>query len=194
MKNTVEKTMNELRTDHRNMTMLLDFLDTETARLKDGSEPDYELLYDVMTYMSEYPDAVHHPKEDLIYRHIHAVHEDIEASLRHIEADHEALAEATEEIRRTLAATDTDGSPDREELATELQQYSQNLRKHIYWEEKDLFALADSMQDNVAWTELLKRHNMARDPLFGNSVERRFRKLFNHIQQRIVWDNQQYFV
>ena len=85
MKNTIEKMMNELRTDHRNMVLLLDLLDAETVRLADSDEPDYELIYDVMTYLAEYPDAVHHPKEDLIYRHIKSKRPDIDESLqRHI--------------------------------------------------------------------------------------------------------------
>ncbi len=194
MKNTIEKTMNELRTDHRNMAMLLDALDAESARLQGNDEPDYELIGEIIAYMSEYPDAVHHPKEDLIYRHIHSQHTEIDTSLEHIESDHRALGVATVEIQKCLADVDTDGLPDRKALTTALQKYSRDLREHMYWEEKDLFEIADSMQDDAAWAELLKRHNVSRDPLFGNSVERRYRKLFNHIQRRIVWDKQQFFV
>jgi len=194
MKNTIESTMSDLRTDHRNMVMLLDLLDAESLRLAENNEPDYELLDDVLAYMSEYSDAVHHPKEDLIYQHIHARHDNIENSLKHIEADHKALGRDGVEIRNIINATDAQGLPDRVALAKALRRYSEDLRKHMYWEEKDLFALADSMQDNEAWVELLKCHNVARDPLFGNTTERRFRRLFNHLQQRIVWDSQQYFV
>ncbi|MCH7834317.1 MAG: hemerythrin domain-containing protein, partial [Proteobacteria bacterium] len=102
MKNTVARTMNELRADHRNMVMLLDLLDAESASLAAGNEPDYDLVYDIMTYMTEYPDAVHHPKEDLIYRHIRSSHPDIDDSLQQIEADHKALSLASSEIRRDI--------------------------------------------------------------------------------------------
>ena len=194
MKNTIQKTMNELRTDHRNMVQLLDLLDAETVRLADADEPDYDLVYDIMTYMSEYPDAVHHPKEDMIYRHLRTNHDDIEESLRHIEADHKALGMASHEIRRDIDAIAADGVVSREALAASLRKYSEDLRKHMYWEEKDLFELADTMDDDESWAELLKSYNEASDPLFGNQTERRFQKLFNGIQRRIVWDSQQYFV
>lgn len=194
MKNSIEKTMNELRTDHRNMVQLLDLLDAETVRLAGCDEPDYDLVYDIMTYMSEYPDAVHHPKEDMIYRHLKAKFPDIDDSLQHIETDHKALGEASSELRRDINAIGADGVVNRESLAMALRKYSEDLRKHMYWEEKDLFELADSMHDDDSWNELLKSYDQARDPLFGSSVERRFQKLFNGIQRRIVWDSQQYFV
>ncbi len=194
MKKTIEKVMNELRADHRNMTTLLDLLDAETLRLVEGGEPDYELVTDIMTYMTEYPDAVHHPREDLIYTHISAQKDDLEQSLRHIEQDHKALGVACREIRRDIDARDDDTAVDRASLTAALRRYSVDLRKHMYWEEKDLFEIADSMQDDEAWAKLLKSHHAQFDPLFGSSVERRFRKLFGQIQRRIVWDNQQYFV
>lgn len=194
MKNTVARTMNELRADHRNMVMLLDLLDAESASLAAGNEMDYDLVYDIMTYMTEYPDAVHHPKEDLIYRHIRSSHPDIDDSLRQIEADHKALSLASSEIRRDIDSVAGDGPVDRMALAEALRKYSRDLRKHMYWEEKDLFELADSMQDDEEWATLLASHTAASDPLFGNHVKRRFNKLFNSIQRRIVWDSQQYFV
>lgn len=194
MKNTVARTMNELRADHRNMVMLLDLLDAESASLAAGNEPDYDLVYDIMIYMTEYPDAVHHPKEDLIYRHIRSSHPDIDDSLQQIEADHKALSLASSEIRRDIDSIADDGPVDRMALAEALRKYSSDLRKHMYWEEKNLFELADSMQDDEEWATLLASHAAASDPLFGNHVKRRFNKLFNSIQRRIVWDSQQYFV
>jgi hemerythrin-like domain-containing protein len=194
MKNTIEKTMNELRTDHRNMVQLLDLLDAETIRLADCDEPDYDLVYDIMTYMSEYPDAVHHPKEDMIYRHLRSSRPEIEDALQIIETDHKALAVASHEIRRDIDAISADGVVSRQSLAASLRKYSEDLRKHMYWEEKELFELADAMEDDDNWAELLASYDEASDPLFGSQTERRFQKLFNGIQRRIVWDSQQYFV
>jgi hemerythrin-like domain-containing protein len=169
-------------------------LDAETVRLADSDEPDYELIYDVMTYLAEYPDAVHHPKEDLIYRHIKSKRPDIDDSLQRIEADHEALSQASNEIRRDIDAINAEGLVDRQTIAISLRNYSKDLREHMYWEESKLFELADSMQDDEEWAALQKSHDMARDPLFGSQVELRFQKLFNNIQRRVVWDSQQYFV
>ena len=193
MKDSIEKTMNELRADHRNMSMLLDLLDGESMRLADDQDADYELINDVMTYMTEYPDAVHHPKEDLIYGHIHDKHEKIDKQLEYIEKDHRELEEASHEIRQEIAEMGSENAISRESLAESLREYSRHLREHMFWEEKELFELGDSMNDDDAWADILKDHAGRSDPIFGNRVERRFRKLFNSIQRRIVWDSQQYF-
>jgi hypothetical protein len=64
----------------------------------------------------------------------------------------------------------------------------------MYWEERELFALADKLQDDKKWSSIDLGGADDRDPLFGSRVDRKFRRLMAGIQQRIVWDNQQYFV
>ncbi len=81
MKTDVEQLMSGLRTDHRNMALLLDLLDLETERLAASGEPDYDLVRDIMLYMTEYPDVVHHPTEDFIYRHLKSLRPDIDDDL-----------------------------------------------------------------------------------------------------------------
>jgi len=194
MKYTIAETMNQLRADHRNLVVLLDILDVEAARLGSQGEPDYSLVADIMAYMAQYSDTVHHPKEDLIYEHIHAHHKDIEQGLAHIKKDHNSLEKTCGNIREIVESIEDARCVNREALGSALENYSKSLRTHMYWEEKELFKLADSLVDDEAWTVLLSSKGIKPDPLFGNKVERRFRKLFSGIQQRIVWDNQQYFM
>ncbi|RLA29647.1 MAG: hypothetical protein DRR11_15055, partial [Gammaproteobacteria bacterium] len=52
----------ELRQDHQNMTLMLNLLERESNLIYADGDPDFELLADVMHYMTVYPDAVHHPK------------------------------------------------------------------------------------------------------------------------------------
>jgi len=59
--------LEDLREDHRNMTTMLDLLGRQVDHIRDGDRPDYELIHDIMRYMTVYSDAVHHPKEDLLY-------------------------------------------------------------------------------------------------------------------------------
>ena len=58
--------LNDLREDHRNMSIMLDLLSSQIEHIRDGERPDYELIHDIMRYMTVYSDAVHHPKEDLL--------------------------------------------------------------------------------------------------------------------------------
>src|SRR5215468_7744826 len=57
-------------TEHVNFAALLDLLEVQLDRFHRGEAPDYELMLDVMFYMTHYPDVLHHPKEDLAFERI----------------------------------------------------------------------------------------------------------------------------
>ncbi len=88
MTKDVEQLMSGLRGDHRNMVMLLDLLSAEIDRLAASGEPDYDFVRDIMLYVIEYPDVVHHPKEDIIYRHLKSLRPEIRTELERVETNH----------------------------------------------------------------------------------------------------------
>jgi len=83
----------ELRQDHRNMALMLNILERQSNRIYEGNEPDYELLHDIMHYMTVYPDTVHHPKEDCIYAELKAARPDLSTGFERITMDHRHIAE-----------------------------------------------------------------------------------------------------
>ncbi len=80
----------------------------------------------------------------------------------------------------------------RDEIIDNLRQYIEQLREHMYWEEKELFTLADELQGDDDWLSIVSNNENVDDPLFGPRVERKYRRLLARIQQRVVWDSQQY--
>ncbi len=192
MKNDVEHLMSSLRTDHRNMALLLDLLDLETERLAALGEPDYDFMQDIMVYMTEYPDIVHHPKEDLIYRHLRSLHPDIDDDLKRVETDHRHIEESGLRLKNDIKAISAGAILNRDEIVANLRQYIEQLREHMCWEEKDLFTLADELQSSGDWSAIVFKNDEIGDPLFGSQVERKYRKLLARTQQRVVWDSQKY--
>ena len=67
MESEARTLMKELRQDHRNMSIVLDVLEDVVREASSGHDPDFELVDEIMRYMTVYPDAVHHPKENIIY-------------------------------------------------------------------------------------------------------------------------------
>ena len=49
------------------MTRVLNLLEQVGESARAGEDPDFELVDEIMRYMTIYPDAVHHPKEDIVY-------------------------------------------------------------------------------------------------------------------------------
>jgi hemerythrin-like domain-containing protein len=73
----VARILEELRQDLRNMALLLDLLERECDHIREGSSTDFELIHDIMHYMTTYPDTVHHPKEDLLYEELKSIRPDL---------------------------------------------------------------------------------------------------------------------
>jgi len=194
MTKDVEQLMNGLRGDHRNMALLLDLLDAEIDRLADSEEPDYDLVRDIMLYVTEYPDVVHHPKEDIVYRHLKSLRPEILTDLERVEKDHQYLEESGLKLKSDMEAISIGEKLDRDELIERFHHYMEQLREHMYWEETELFSLADELQVYGDWSEVVLKNNEISDPLFGSRVERKYRRLLAKIQERVVWDSQRYLV
>ena len=94
----------ELREDHRNMARLLDLVEQELRKVERGGTPDLELLHDIMQYMIIYSDAIHHPREDLVYAEMRSSDIELASGLERVEGDHETIAELSLALRNDIAA------------------------------------------------------------------------------------------
>ncbi len=186
MTNDVEQLMSGLRGDHRNMVMLLDLLGAEIDMLALSGDPDYDLVRDIMLYVTEYPDVVHHPKEDIVYRHVKSLRPEIHADLERVETDHQYIEESGLKLKNDIEAISIGAKLNRDELTEKLGHYMEQHREHMYWEEIELFSLADELQHYGDWSEVILENNEISDPLFGSRVERKYGTLLASIQQRVV--------
>ncbi len=59
--------IDRLHADHANMSSLLDILDRELDVVERAGNANFEIMRDVMHYLTRYSDLVHHPMEDLVY-------------------------------------------------------------------------------------------------------------------------------
>lgn len=175
----------ELRTDHKNMSLMLDLLEQESDRLYDGREADYELMNDVMRYMTVYPDAVHHPKEDRVYAELVTVRPDLAKGLDRITVDHNDLAELGKKLRNDIESIMSGTALRRNVVVADALRYVQRLREHIRWEERDLFIRIEEMVHDGHSLIIESDIRDRRDPVFGPEVEERFGKLFDSIQQTL---------
>src|SRR5438046_4647146 len=86
----MHKTLPLWRAEHVNSTRLLDLLGDQLEVFHAGGVPRYELMLDIMYYMTHYSDVLHHPKEDLAFAEIKARNKEIAPQV-------DALIERSEE-------------------------------------------------------------------------------------------------
>ena len=189
MDKNVEKVLGELRQDHRNMSVMLDLLERESNRLFDGDSTDFDLLHDIMEYMTVYPDAVHHPKEDRIYAELKAVRPDLSRGFDRITLDHRNIEELGLKLRDNIASVTSEGLVPRKTVVADALRYVNTLRSHMQWEELDLFRRVEEMiaegHKLIEATTYLQKP----DPVFGPEVEEKFARLFESVQERIAEDD-----
>jgi hemerythrin-like domain-containing protein len=174
--------LSDLRQDHRNMAVMLDLLERETGRIEGGDKPDYELIHDIMRYMTVYSDAVHHPKEDVLYAAMKAERPDLAGGLELVEPEHEDLARLGESLRNDIEAIASGAAVTRNHVIEDARSYIGRLRDHMNWEEGDLFKRADSLVENEAAMFLDISHLDTLDPVFGPEREHTFANLLENIK------------
>jgi hemerythrin-like domain-containing protein len=170
--------MEELRFDHRNMAIVLDLLDDIVASMEAGMDPDCELFEEIMRYMTVYPDAVHHPKEDVMYGKLRSKRPDLAEDLEHVPDDHRELARLGSLLRSEVEAINSGSAVVRRgKLIEDTAAYSRFLRDHMQWEEEDLFSRIDLMLDAEPYKVDISSFENTRDPVFELEVEAGFRRL-----------------
>ena len=143
--------LEQLYRDHRNMRELLAVVEVEIGDRPEGRPLDLELLRDVMDYMLNYPDLVHHPKEDLIYRRILARDPLARDEIGDLVADHAALAANARGIADALRFIGQDGELSRDWFEKLVRNYIDALHKHMEHEEQGVFSLALRKLDDADW-------------------------------------------
>jgi hemerythrin-like domain-containing protein len=185
MSNDVNEILSELREDHRNMSILLNLIERESNLIYDGEEPDFELVHDIMHYMTVYPDAVHHPKEDQLYAELKSVRPDLAAGFERITLDHRSISENGLKLREELGAINAGSFVRRKTIVSNALRYVNQLRSHMQWEELDLFKRCDEMVDDghaFIVESIVVRMN---DPLFGDESHVQFKHLLKSIEQSL---------
>jgi len=177
MESDARELMTELREDHRNMAVVLDLLDEIVAIMGNGDDPDFELLDEIMRYMTVYPDAVHHPKEDVVYQQLRDKRPDLADGLEDVPGEHRDIARLGLLLRDEIDAVVAGAAVRREQMIADTSAYSTRLREHMSWEEQDLFARVDSMLEDAPQQVDVARYEHIKDPVFELEIEAGFRRL-----------------
>ena len=152
-------------------------------RLKALEDPDYDLLRDVMLYMTGYPDVVHHRKEDWVYARMVAVRPAMQRDFTRIERDHAELAKLGTKLLNDIEAIESGTVMRRFDVVEDARNYVNRQRDHMRWEDEKLFPLIESLEAELDLSEAESHVATTPDPVFGPTVESGFRNLFEAISK-----------
>jgi len=142
--------------EHRHFGQLLDQLQQQLDLFATGERPDYMLMLEILTYLREFCDRVHHRKEDAAFACLARRCPELALPLARLQQEHRVIAHAGETLRGLLAAI-LDGTVAlRAEVEAAAATYLVYYRSHIGREEREILDRAEAALTPDDWEEVRK--------------------------------------
>jgi len=172
--------MSNLLEDHRHLTRILDALAShlEPADLCDPEALD--LLANLVDYVAEYPERVHHPREDRINERL------VDTGLTPGErvlveltvAQHAELAAFTARLESDIDAVLSHGAEANSRFLADMQGYFAMQKEHMRREEQQLFPMALRLLSADDWNEIVQSERGIDNPTH-EALMARYRSLYD---------------
>ncbi|HEX5313982.1 MAG TPA: universal stress protein [Gammaproteobacteria bacterium] len=172
-----------IRDEHRSIAAVihgLEFL-VRDAREK-GQPPSFSLLRAILHYIKEFPDSLHHPKEDAyLFRMLRARTSEFDATLDKLQQQHVDGHRWVEELERSIVAYEADPEGGLPLFAKAVERYATSEMQHMMLETKVIIPAARKHLTVEDWTEIGSAFGGNSDPRFSVDNDEEFRQLFVRI-------------
>ncbi len=174
-----------LHSEHRYIHSLLDTLEGQADKLTPGRIPDYQLLLDVVDYLTHYPDRYHHPREDLLFGGLLKKDSAFGKHVKRLEREHRVLRTYNDQLFRELRGITAGRQVEQQRLQRSLLRYVKGYREHMEFESREIFSRASGSLSKPDLQKLSARTRYIDDPIFGDGVQKRFRRLARNLGSRV---------
>lgn len=169
--------LDKLWAEHANMRLVLRALERQLDRFGDGDSADFDIIQAALDYCREFPNRVHHPKEDEVLRRLTTRDAAAAAAVGDLEDEHRELIALTERFAGLVAEVLREEELPRDALVGVWREFLENYHRHMAAEERALFVEAGKVLTPEDWIEIGDALNARADPVFGAAVEDRFQAL-----------------
>jgi len=147
--------------------------------------PDFGLLRAMLFYVDEFPERLHHRKEDeMLFPLVRQRCPELAATLDHLERDHEHGERAIRDLEHALLAFEVLGEPRREAFEHAVQGYVDFYLHHMALEESQILPAAQRALAASDWAVIDLAFSANRDPLTGHEPDDVYQPLFSRIVNR----------
>ena len=155
-----------LAEEHRTLRIVMQILQRLLHEIVHfGTPPDFTLLCSVLYYIDEFPERVHHPKEDnYLFPMLRRRTTRFDSTIRHLRTDHVRSAQMLTRIQRDLVHFQAGARGGLERLTAAVATYAQLLEEHMQTEEQLMLDAREELtQDD--WQHLAHGLGAQSDPL-----------------------------
>jgi hemerythrin-like domain-containing protein len=174
--------LDELLDEHRRLGKILKLLAHQLELLKGDGSPDYILLQDILDYIENYPEFVHHPREDAVFKAFFGRHDELQETLNNLLHEHDEMKRMTKELREEVDGIARNALViPKKALEQQLLKYLERQLQHMNIEETKVFPVLQQKLTADDLQRIVENLPSKEDPLFGEVVEQRYNTLYKHI-------------
>ena len=171
-----------IKDEHRALASVLKGLQHLAAGIRDQQHaPDFPLMRAMLSYIVEFPDKLHHPKEDAyLFPALRERAPQSAATLDLLQKEHDqgpaligAVVAALAGYEKTPTAFDAFGRA--------LDSYADYQWAHMKLEENVVLPMAEKSLSPEDWTRIDAAFKSNNDPLVGVGRQQEFRELFRQV-------------
>lgn len=171
----------ELHQDHVNLNKLLVILRQKVNQLKEGQQPNFCLIADVIDYISNYADGHHHPREDKMYQYLADRNPELDKHLFNCAKEHEELKATSLQLSEAIDGILHDSVMPMDEFVNLLDDFVSLQTAHLNFEEGELFPLIADIVSEGDLAELERELPKQDDPLFGEKQAHEYMDLYREL-------------
>ncbi len=168
-------------TEHAYFAQLLRLLRREIDVIHAGEDPNFELMVDILRYLREYADRVHHPREDVAFARLARHCPDMQAVLGRLNQEHRVIETAGAELLSRIEAAVGGEVVPREKIEAAAATFLVFYESHLAREENEVLARAGRHLTPADWDAVRSSIASIPDPVFGKDPQERFRELRRQI-------------
>ena len=171
-----------LKSEHRSLSAVLQAL-KELARMAQDAKlkPDWRAFRAMLRYVDEFPERLHHPKEDqFLFARLAKRSQDARQLIEDLKREHVEGARLIRELERAFLFFEEQWPAGGREFLAAVDDYAEFHWAHMRKEEQQLLPLAERHLRPEDWEAINNAFAANTDPL-ENLKERDFDKLFSRI-------------
>lgn len=163
--------------EHVGFSRLLDVLEDQVGRFHEGESPDLELMLEIVSYLREFGDRFHHPREDAAFACLVARDPTLRLPINRLLQEHRVISVAGEELEARLNEVIGDAMVLRTTVEAAAALYLAYYRHHLSTEETVILPRAALLLTAQDQETIARAVPAGPDPLFGGAQSATYRKL-----------------
>ena len=174
---------NILREEHRSLAAVVQAMQFLVREIRDkGRAPDFRLLHAMLYYIREYPERLHHPKEDrYLFAALKRRTHDADAVITELEREHAQGEQLLNGLTVSLSVYEAGAKGGLERFAQEVERFANFYWNHMQKEEDQVLPIADRALTDEDWHDIHAALAVNRDPNFSADTQDEFQRLFTRI-------------